>query len=156
MEDVETVNLEIDVRESEKGIIRVSRELKDMEKMAEKIGDSISAALKPLSESLGQTTIGIEKMTDSLGLATVKVGELMDQMAREQSADQLLGGVSTTINGLSLLSNGKLKIGRLHGESRKPTEDSLKLLGAGGFKVSWVNRQKGVMENACKAKKEGI
>jgi hypothetical protein len=102
MEELMGVNLEVDTGESKEEIAQITKDLQAVEKVAERIGATIGKALMPFSKSLKDAGASLDSMTVSLGTLTEKLEDLMAQMATEQSADQLMDGVTTTIAGMSL------------------------------------------------------
>jgi len=135
MEELMGVNLEVDTGETKGEIAQITKDLQAVEKAAEKIGSTIGKALMPFSKSLKDAGTSIDTMTVSLGELTQKLENLMAQMATEQSTDQLMDGVTTTIAGMSLAVDavelfGKAKntLGKQNGALTGLNEDTGSLL----------------------------
>ena len=132
MEEFEGISLEVDAGEAKDEIAQITQDLQAIEKVTEKIGSTIGKALMPFSKSLKDAGLSIDTMTASLEQLTQKLEKLMAQMAEEQKADQLLGGVSTTIDGLNLVSNSLEVIDKIK-----------RGFGKGDFSLGGLDEEKG-------------
>ena len=92
MEENEVVTLEVDISQAEKGIVKVTKDLTGLKKIADEIGTSFAKALDPLLTGLGNVETGIYAMRDSL----ISTSDALSALIEQLPAEGVLGGVFTT------------------------------------------------------------
>ena len=104
MEDKEILemDLNVDSQDAEKAMENALEALEAIRTTAENIGAILKTAFAPMKTGLQDVTIGAKGAAAAIEKMNVTIQKLMEQMANEQVADQWLGGISTTIDAVSL------------------------------------------------------
>lgn len=103
----ETINLEVnvDTKNTDQELKNITSAFTEMRTIATEMGGVMNKAFDPVIKSFLRLETGIGAMTVALEQATGKLGDLMSQQSDQHASEQMMDGVATTVEGISLLLN---------------------------------------------------
>ena len=99
------LHVELDSHMMEVGVKELSKALGSLNKLVREVGNAVAKAFDPFLASIQKISAEVSGMTVALENATEQIGLLMDQLAEEQAADQMLETISAAIEGISVVTS---------------------------------------------------
>ena len=101
---MENIEIAMDVSGAETEIQVIAVDLKELQKLAKRIGAEMANAFTPMINSLQKIEVNVCAMTDAVNATSDAISQLMVRMNEGDSVEQWANGLSITVDGLTLFA----------------------------------------------------